>query len=322
MRAKPAPDDPLSSVGSALNGPTSSALSGVSIFDSRAPGSGDSGPVSGRYTRPPGPVTTSLPANVALGRGRSAGMALNSIGMTFARIPAGVFMMGAHQDDDHRFVGDELPQHFVRINRPFFMSVFQVTQAEFERVTGRNPSYFNKDRKGGPSHPVESVSWFEAEQFCAQLSALPAEVTAARRYVLPTEAEWEYACRAGTRTAFWCGPRLTTDVANFTTGREKHNTTVSGGTQPVGQYRPNVWGLYDMHGNVEEWVHDWFDDKYYANTPVDDPTGPESGSSRVTRGGCWQSFATECRSAARSASPPERGLSRIGFRVVMLEKER
>jgi formylglycine-generating enzyme required for sulfatase activity len=263
-----------------------------------------------------------MSASVAIGRSRRAGMMLNSLGMTFAHIPDGRYMMGSESDADHTFVGDELPQHPVRITRAFFLSVFPVTQVEFRTVMGRNPSYFSEARKGTPSHPVESVTWFEAQEFCATLSSLPDEVAAGRRYVLPTEAEWEYACRAGTRTPFWCGDKLSPTAANFAHGSEKNRTIPSASsTLPVGQFRPNLWGLYDMHGNVAEWVSDWYSDRYYAESPIDDPAGPASGSAKVTRGGCWQSLWSECRSAARAAFPPERGTNRIGFRVVMLEQE-
>jgi formylglycine-generating enzyme required for sulfatase activity len=294
-------------------------VSGSFVFDPKVLVSGES-PASGRFAAAPGPVTSTLSGAVAIGRTRRAGMVLNSIGMSFAAIPAGSFMMGSEPDAAHNFVGDELPQHPVRITRPFLLSAFPVTQDEFRRVMGRNPSYFTDGRKGGPAHPVESVTWFEAEQFCAKLRSLPDEVAAGRRYLLPTEAEWEYACRAGSRSPFWCGDKLRPAAANFAHGSEKNRTVpTAGATLPVGQFQPNPWGLYDMHGNVAEWVNDWYSDRYYAESPVDDPTGPSSGSAKVTRGGCWQSLWPECRSAARAAFPPERGTNRIGFRVVMFE---
>jgi formylglycine-generating enzyme required for sulfatase activity len=263
-----------------------------------------------------------MSGNLAIGRTRRTDLVLNSIGMTFVPIAAGEFMMGAEADADHNFVGDELPQHLVRISRPFLLSVFPVTQVEYRTVMGRNPSYFVEGRKGGPSHPVESVTWMDAEQFCIRLGAMPDEAAAGRRYLLPTEAEWEYACRAGTTTPFWCGEKMSPTAGNFALGSEKNRTApTAGSTLPVGQFRPNVWGLYDMHGNVAEWVSDWYSDRYYAESPTDDPTGPKAGSAKVTRGGCWQSLWQECRSAARAACPPERGTNRIGFRVVMFETE-
>jgi formylglycine-generating enzyme required for sulfatase activity/serine/threonine protein kinase len=302
--------------------PNTGPSTGSFVFDPKMLVRGGEAPVSGRFAPAPGPVTSSIPANVAIGRSRRAGMVLNSIGMTFANIPAGRYMMGSESDADHTFVGDELPQHPVRISRPFSLSIFPVTQVEFRTVMGRNPSYFCEARKGTPSHPVESVTWFEAQEFCSQLTALPDEVSAGRRYLLPTEAEWEYACRAGTRTPFWCGDKLSPTAANFAHGSEKNRTIPSAGsTLPVGQFRPNLWGLFDMHGNVAEWVSDWYSDRYYAESPIDDPTGPASGSAKVTRGGCWQSLWSDCRSAARAACPAERGTNRIGFRVVMLEAE-
>ncbi len=301
------------------------------------PGGPAAGPVSGAIPRPgapggqyafdprqgggaavPGPVTTTLPEREMFGP-RRKGLTMNSLGMTFATVPAGSFMMGAEPDAEHNFVGDELPQHPVRISRPFMLSIFPVTQDDFRRVMGRNPSYFNEQRKGNGAHPVESVTWFEAEQFCAKLGALPEEVTAGRRYMLPTEAEWEYACRAGTTTAFWCGAKLNPAAANYAAGADKDRIAAAGGTTlPVGSFRPNPWGLFDMHGNVAEWVGDWYSDRYYAESPTDDPTGPNSGSAKVTRGGCWQSLWSECRSSARAAYQPERGTNRIGFRVIMV----
>jgi|GEM_PF-1415861 len=314
----PVPPPPTRTPRAVHTGPTT----GVFAFDSKSATDG-SPPMSGRFVPTPGPVTTTLSANIAIGRGRRTGMIGNSIGMTFAPIPAGRFMMGAEDDADHVFVGDELPQHPVCITRPFFLSLFQVTQVEFLTVMGRNPSYFNTTRKGSPSHPVESVTWADAELFCRKLSKLADEVRARRRYRLPTEAEWEYACRANTRSAFWCGDKLSPKAANFSIGNDKlrPDEVTVGSTLPVGQFRPNMWGLYDMHGNVAEWVSDWYSDIYYSKSPTDDPPGPATGAAKVIRGGSWQSLWSECRSSARAASPPERGTNRIGFRVVMIEAD-
>jgi formylglycine-generating enzyme required for sulfatase activity len=167
---------------------------------------------------------------------------------------------------------------------------------------------------------MESITWADAEQFCLQLGLLSDERRAGRRYRLPTEAEWEYSCRANTRTTFWCGSKLHPLVANFVNDRIRSDSAI-GSTLPVGQFQPNLWGLYDMHGNVAEWVQDWYSDTYYSESPVDDPQGPDTGSAKVTRGGSWQSLYSECRSAARSPQPPDRGNNKIGFRVVMVEAE-
>jgi eukaryotic-like serine/threonine-protein kinase len=143
--------------------------------------------------------------------------------------------------------------------------VYEVTQGEYERVMGTNPSHF----KGDPRLPVETVSWQDAMTFCERLSALPAERSAGRVYRLPTEAEWEYACRAGSTTIYSFG-----DSEGSLGDYAWYDSNSGSKTHPVGQKRPNAWGLYDMHGNVWEWCSDWYDGSYYASSPVDDPTGP------------------------------------------------
>jgi formylglycine-generating enzyme required for sulfatase activity len=180
-----------------------------------------------------------------------------------------------------------------------------VTQEQYERVIGgKNPSNFK-----GLQRPVETVSWDDAVKFCDRLSALPEEKAVGRVYRLPTEAEWDYACRARTTTTCGFGndPVVPEDQAGFAKNAE--------GTHPVGQKNPNAWGLYDMHGNVFEWCADWHDEGYYKNSPVDDPSGPATGSDRVFRGG-------SCEFPAAYGQPPYRlwGLpfyrySYLGFRV-------
>ncbi len=262
----------------------------------------------------------------------------NSIDMKLVLIPAGEFMMGSPNDEEWRWE-DEVPQHRVRITMPFYLGMYQVTQAEYERVMGTNPSWFSpggggSDRVSGldtSRFPVESVSWNDAVEFCRKLSALPAERSAGREYRLPTEAEWEYACRAGTTTRYSFGDDASQlgEYAWYSGNSDRGTHRVwqmwanlwglhdfDGRTHRVGQKRANPWGLYDMHGNVWEWCADWFDGKYYANSPVDDPQGPASGSHRVSRGGSWSFPAAECRSADRYRYTPGPCSLHFGFRLV------
>ncbi len=170
---------------------------------------------------------------------------VNSIGMKLALIPAGTFLMGSPDSELGR-CPDEGPQHEVTISRPFYLSIHPVTQREYQTVMGVNPACFMANLfKRNPGHPVEQVSWDEAVDFCQRLSSLAAEKHAGRVYRLPTEAEWEYACRAGTTTPFHFGTSLFSIQANIDYNRNR--------TTKVGSYPPNAWGLYDMHGNVWEW---------------------------------------------------------------------
>jgi formylglycine-generating enzyme required for sulfatase activity len=239
----------------------------------------------------------------------------NSVGMTFVRVKAGTFRMGAPDGEAGRRPADG-PVHEVRLTRPFYLGVTPVTQGQYARVTDQNPSKFRPGPGGGsPDHPVETVSWDDAVRFCEVLNRTPAEVDAGRTYRLPSEAEWEFACRAGTDTAFSFGAKMT--------GKEGVCMTAGGGryagksTAPVGQFPANPWGLHEMHGNVQEWCADWFDETYYARSPVIDPAGPSEGDERVIRGGCWSAFPTDCRSSARRSHAPNKAAETIGFRVVL-----
>jgi formylglycine-generating enzyme required for sulfatase activity len=225
--------------------------------------------------------------------------------MKLTLIPAGEFMMGS-PDSDKDAYPDEKPQHRVRITRPFYLGVYPVTQAEYERVMGGNPSYFT----GDANRPVEQVSWDDAVEFCRKLSEKEG-----RTYRLPTEAEWEYACRAGSTTRYCSGDD---EVSLGEYAWYEDNSGPGVGTHPVGEKRPNAWGLYDMHGNEWEWCQDWDDDGYYAKSPVDDPRGPGTGSDRVCRGGCWHDPAGPCRSADRRIAAPGRRLSYLGFRASLV----
>jgi formylglycine-generating enzyme required for sulfatase activity len=222
----------------------------------------------------------------------------NSIGMELKLIPAGTFLMGSANRDSN-----ERPLHQVTISRPYYLGVTEVTNGQWQAVMGDVPSKWkNADL------PVESVIWDDAVAFCKALSALPAERQAGRVYRLPTEAEWEYACRAGTSTEYSFGDDdLLLDYVAWHEGNSGNQT------HPVGQKRPNAWGLYDMYGNVLEYCSDWFGD--YAVGAVRDPAGPASGSYEVFRGGSWGSAAGSCRSAYRSGLGASFRFSNFGFRL-------
>jgi formylglycine-generating enzyme required for sulfatase activity len=226
----------------------------------------------------------------------------NSIGMKFALIPPGEFVMGSPTNEPGR-EGNEA-SHKVTLTRSFELAVYEVTQEQYQQIMGNNPSRFK-----GPTNPVEMVSWNDAVEFCSRLSALPGEKAAGYVYRLPTEAEWEYACRAGTTTKFSFGDKdaRLDDYAwyDINSNRTSH---------PIGQKRPNPWGLYDIHGNVWEWCQDWYGD--YPDDAVTDPTGARSGTKRVYRGGCWGYLSVGCRSALRTMNTPDYRLSDHGFRVL------
>ncbi|MBL7040057.1 MAG: DUF1080 domain-containing protein [Pirellulaceae bacterium] len=228
----------------------------------------------------------------------------NSIGMRFVLIPPGEFLMGSPDDEENRY--DDEYQHRVRVTKPFYLGVYEVTQDEYQTVMGTNPSNFSS---GSSCYPVECVSWEEAVEFCRRLSSLPGEATATRAYRLPTEAEWEYACRAGTTTTYHLGDDLDHEDANVDQGLSLGRTTTAG------SYQSNAFGLYDMHGNVWEWCQDWHLYYYYRESPIKDPQGPSQGSLRVRRGGSWDVSPALSRSAVRfGRSPSDREPSQ-GFRI-------
>lgn len=310
--------------------PNPSSPDGSKLISLRNPGSAvlSSGPVTARgKTVDPQAAAASAAALLAAagggpltsGPGAAAGSVAriikNSVGMTFVRIPAGSFRMGSPDDEPgHREY--ESPVHEVKITKPFYLSVTPVTQAQYEAVRpGKNPSRFTRANGGGPDHPVDSVTWEQAVRFCELLARLPEEEVHGRVYRLPTEAEWEYACRAGTTTAYHCGERLTGKDALFAGSGGRYAQKSTG---PVAQYPANAWGLHDMHGNIQEWVQDWFDEYYYFDSPVEDPPGPSRGSLKTVRGGCWAMLAADCRSAARRGHDPDAPSDTIGFRVVLV----
>jgi len=259
----------------------------------------------------------------------------NSIGMEFVLVPAGEFMMGSGESPDdvvaksddmigesgrltrqrseiiREGVGQELPQHRVRITKPFFLGACEVTQGQYEAMMGKNPSHFK-----GPNNPVETVSWNDAQEFCKQLTQKDGA-----NHLLPTEAQWEYACRAGTTTPFYMGETISTEQANYDGywcyGAGKKGAG-RGATTPVGTFSANPWGLYDMHGNVWEWCHDWLGEDYYAKSPAADPAGPGTGVCRVLRGGAWSFPPRFSRSSYRSSLAPKAAYFMVGFRVVVV----
>ena len=226
----------------------------------------------------------------------------DTVNLDMIWIEPGTFIMGSPEDELGRNE-DETP-HQVKLTQGYWLGKYEVTQAQYEAVMGTNPSYFK-----GADLPVENVNWFDAKEFCAKLTAIEREagrLPEGYEYTLPTEAQWEYACRAGTTTALnngrnlsdpdnWVCPEID-EVAWY--GGNSNNTH-----HPVGQKKPNAWRLYDMHGNVEEWCLDWHGD--YPSSPVTDPMGPVTGDCRVIRGGSCDGLpcAASCRSAERSSMP-------------------
>jgi formylglycine-generating enzyme required for sulfatase activity len=248
---------------------------------------------------------------------------VNSLKMKLALIPPGEFQMGSPADESSRQT-DETP-HRVRITQPFFLGVYEVTQREWEELMGSQPSHFSRGGDGKAQvsgmdtslFPVERVSWEEATEFCRKLSQREG-----KPYRLPTEAEWEYACRAGTTTAFHFGNVLNGENANMN-GMDPNGTTTKGAylarPAPVGSYGENAFGLYDMHGNVWEWCSDRYASDYYFTSAASGPapTGPSEGSYRVLRGGSWIIVAASCRSADRDGNVPSLRENNLGFRLAL-----
>ena len=223
----------------------------------------------------------------------------NSIGMEFVRIEPGTFEMGSPSDEPGRY--DDETLHRVTLSQPFYLGKYEVTQGQWQAVMGRNPSAYSDC---GRNCPVEQVSWKDVERFIEALN-LQEGVTV---YRLPTEAEWEYAARAGTQTVYHFG-----NAANRLGQYGWYEDNSGGRTHPVGQKRPNAWGLFDMHGNVWEWVHDWYGD--FPRGAVTDPRGPSTGASRVPRGASWGSLARYCRAAYRGRHSPGYRYYYLGVRL-------
>ncbi|MGA7496744.1 MAG: SUMF1/EgtB/PvdO family nonheme iron enzyme [Isosphaeraceae bacterium] len=298
------------------------------------------------------PIQAGVMPRLVLGRRRgSPSLITNSLGMNFTLIKAGEFLMGS-PDTDKDAEDDEKPQHRVRITRPFYLGVHEVTRGQFRRFVDDSgyQTDAEKDGKGGfgwneaankfeqaprytwreagfeqtDLHPVVNVSWNDAVAFAEWLGRKEGKT-----YRLPTEAQWEYACRAGTTTRYFCGDdaEALAEVGNIAdaTAREKYpdwNYAIASRdgfvyTSPIGRYRPNAWGLHDMHGNVWEWCWDWYGKDFYKASRVDDPAGPLEAADRVIRGGSWNSIPRRCRSAFRNWGTPGYRISFLGFRLAL-----
>jgi len=227
----------------------------------------------------------------------------NSIGMRLAWIPPGKFLMGSSRELDIQSYEDESPRHEVTITKAFYLGIYEVTQEQWERVMGSNPSRFK-----GARRPVERVWWGQAMKFCKRLSDLPNEKEKGYTYRVPTEAEWEYACRGGASefSIYHFGDRITKENANL--GNPVGETT------EVGKYAPNAFGLYDMHGNVWEWCLDG--ERKYQDRAETDPRGPTKDAIRLIRGGSWNTASVACASAYRRAIIPKTIIDSTGFRVL------
>ena len=226
-------------------------------------------------------------------------LAIYGVKAVFRYCPPGTFLMGSPEDEKGREDGET--QHEVTLTRGFWLLETPVTQALWKAVTGVNPSHF----QDMDARPVEQVSWYDCNGFIRKLNAKVAPD--GMKFDLPTEAEWEYACRAGTTTRYNCGDALTESDANF-------NETF-GGTTPVKSFAPNAWGFYDMYGNIWEWVSDWR--RRAPSTKRVDPQGPKNGAYRVVRGGCWCNHADSCRSARRNSVYPSLSGYGYGFRLAL-----
>ena len=259
----------------------------------------------------------------------------NSVGMRLVLIPAGKFKMGSRDsaaevakrcampNAQAGWFQDEHPRRQVTLTRPFYMSIHEVTQEAYQKVTNPNPDENAKKALDaypaeykGANMPAGNVAFNDAEKFCNTLAGLEAEKEEGRKYYVPTEAEWEYACRAGTETPFSFGEAASTKQANYhgdyTYGDgqkgENRQKPVTAGSLP-----PNPWGLHEMHGNLSEWCSDKYDK--YGRAAETDPKGSEKGNARILRGGSWRSYPGACRSAFRHRNEPGMRSYNIGFRI-------
>lgn len=236
----------------------------------------------------------------------------NGIGMKFAWIPPGDFLMGSPPEEKHR-LGSEV-RHKVTLTRGFYMGVHLVTQEQWQEVMGKNPSQFT----GEQNLPVDTVSWRNCQEFIKKLQEKEPDK---RAYRLPTEAEWEYACRAGTTTPFHVGDTISTSQANYDGSFAYGGGTRGinrGKTTPVGTFPANAWGLHDMHGNLWQWCQDIYGD--YPKTDATDPQGADKGDVRVIRGGTWYFGPSFCRSASRDGCSAGISDRYYGFRLAFFPK--
>ncbi len=217
--------------------------------------------------------------------------------MEFVLVPGGCFQMGVTFGDGY---SDEKPVHEVCVDS-FYMGKYEVTQGQYQVVTGNNPSNFKK----GDNYPVENVSWNDTQSFIRSLNG-----KGGSKYRLPTEAEWEFAARSGGRSEKYAGGNDIDAVAWYTSNS-------GSSTHPVGQKQPNGLGLYDMSGNVWEWCGDWYDGSCYGSSPRNNPEGPSSGSGRVGRGGGWDDNPGVVRAARRNGYTPGYASINLGFRLIL-----
>jgi formylglycine-generating enzyme required for sulfatase activity len=272
--------------------------------------------ISGQEIAPWAGKAAPLPKELELDLGKG-------VRMKVVRVEPGKFPMGSPPDEAGRH--DDEAQHEVEISKPYCLGVYAVTQAQYRQVMGMTPSFFSpkgdgRDKVSGLStgdFPVENVSWEEAMDFCRIVSLLPPVRDKGWVVDLPTEAEWEYACRAGTKTPFHYGNSLASQQANFN-GNKPYGGAARGPnlqrTTKVGSYEANAWGFYDMHGNVLQWCKDSYDKDYQKK-------GKSEPSERVARGGFWLFDAKDCRAARRPTVEPAARGSGLGFRVVVRSRE-
>lgn len=224
----------------------------------------------------------------------------NGVELTMVLIPAGKFLMGSPISEEYR--DEDETQHEVTISKPFYMGKFEVTQEQWELLMGTNPSEFK-----GKKIPVTNITWDDCQDFITKLNK-----KTKNKFRLPTEAEWEYSCRAGTETAYFFGEHLNPLNANYNNPEKE----VESEPLPVGRdNKPNTFGLCDMHGNVMEWCNDWYDD--YSDDDSIDPQGPSEGENKVFRSGSCFEFPSELRSAYRGYQPPYERFIVLGFRLAM-----
>ena len=239
-----------------------------------------------------------------------------SVALDMLWVPAGTFTMGSPTTEAGREASKE-QEHNVSLTKGFYLGKYEVTQAQYEAVMGTNPSEFNATGNG--NRPVETINWVDAVAFCTQLTAqeqAAGRLPAGWAYVLPTESQWEYACRAGTTSAYSWGASIASSNANYNWDGGANDGNDFKQTRDVGQYAANPWGFFDMHGNVWEWTANWYQAAYPTGNPVIDPIGPATGSTRVYRGGSENNAGPVLRSARREDDPPSTRNHHIGFRVV------
>jgi formylglycine-generating enzyme required for sulfatase activity len=285
----------LGSLAPTLSIPGCNNQSGTSKPDSKREETGAGGKAVGG-------TTSNFPRELAVDLG-------GGVKLEMVLIPAGEYRMGS-PDSDSQAGREQKPQHPVRITKPFYLGKYLVTQQQWESLMGSNPARFK-----GPKNPAVWVGWEHCQAFLQRLNANSGG--RGGKFVLPSEAQWEYACRAGTNTRYGFGDdeKKLGDYAWY-----KANSGDK--THPVGEKKPNAWGLFDMHGNAWEWCQDWWDGGYYAKSPADDPAGPAGGAYHVFRGGGCTNPAQSCRSAFRGGALPSYRDDRLGLRLCLLPADK